>query len=234
MIAGLLNTALPFALSAWAVLHLATGLTSILNATAALFGALVARAWLGERIHGLCWLGLLCGFTGVALLAWHTPDGQQAAGSLAAWAIAACLASSLCYGTAASFTRRYLSGIPALTTATGSQLGAFLALALPTWLSWPAKNPSLQAWLAIVAMAVLCTAIAYILYFRLIIRAGASRALTATFLAPVFALLYGSVFLQESLSAWMLVCTLIVLLGTVLSTGFLQLPRAQRAANKNN
>ena len=227
---GVLNSALPYTLSAWAVLHLATGLTSILNATAALFGALVAWAWLGDRIHGLRWLGLLCGFTGVALLSWD--GGLQAAGSYAGWAIVASLLASLCYGVAASFARRYLRNTPALATAAGGQLGASLALALPTWLYWPAQTPSLHAWLAVAAMAVLSTAIAYILYFRLIARIGASRAIAATLLAPVFAMLYGKLFLHEAVTSAMVGCGLIILLGTLLSMGWLELPRAARATAK--
>lgn len=222
LVAGVLNSALPFALFAAAVVHLTTGLTSILNATVPLFGALVAWAWFGDRMTRLRWLGLLCGFTGVALLAWRAPGGLQSQGGLAAWAIAACLAASLCYGFAASYARRFLTGIPALATATGSQIGATLALAVPAWIFWPAHNPSLRAWLAVAAMAVLCTGIAYILYFRLIARAGPSRALAVTFLAPVFAVFYGSVFLQEQVTAWMLGCGLIVVLGTMLSTGMIQ------------
>ncbi len=222
LVSGVVNSALPFALFAWAVVHLTTGLTSILNATVPLFGALVAWAWFGDRMNRLRWLGLLCGFAGVALLAWRAPIGLQSSGGLAAWAIAACLAASLCYGFSASYARRFLVGVPALASATGSQLGATLVLALPAWIFWPAHSPSLRAWLAIAAMAVLCTGIAYILYFRLIARAGPSRALAVTFLAPVFAVFYGSVFLQEQVTGWMLGCGLIVVLGTMLSTGMIQ------------
>ena len=128
LLAGVVNSAIPFALFAWAVLHIATGLTSILNATVPLFGALVAWAWLGDRINRLRWLGLALGFIGVALLAWRAPGGVSAGGSHAGWALLACLLASTCYAVAASYTRRYLTGVPALATATGSQLGAALAL----------------------------------------------------------------------------------------------------------
>lgn len=219
LLAGLINSAIPFALFAWAVMHIATGLTSILNATVPLFGALVAWLWLGDRIHRLRWLGLALGFVGVALLAWRAPAGMGLQGGQAGWAIAACLLASTCYAVAASFARRYLAGIPPLTTATGSLLGATLGLALPTWWAWPAHMPSLGAWAAIAAIAVLCTGIAYILYFRLIAHAGPSRALAVTFLAPVFAVVYGAVFLGEAVTPWMLGCGAIIVCGTMLSTG---------------
>ena len=218
---GLINSAIPFALFAWAVMHIATGLTSILNATVPLFGALVAWVWLGDRITRLRWLGLALGFIGVALLAWRAPAGTGFKTGHAGWAMAACLAASTCYALAASFARRYLIGIPPLATATGSQIGATLGLALPTLWLWPAQTPGLRAWLAVLAIAVLCTGIAYILYFRLIAHAGPSRALAVTFLAPVFAVAYGALFLQEAVTPWMVGCGLVIVCGTMLSTGLI-------------
>ena len=140
-------------------------------------------------------------------------------------AMAACLGASCCYALAASYTRRYLTGIPPLATATGSQLGASLGLALPMLWAWPATTPGWKAWAAVAAIAVLCTGIAYILYFRLIANAGPSRALAVTFLAPVFAVCYGVFFLHEPVTLWMLGCGLIVVCGTMLSTGLLDLRR---------
>ena len=229
MVAGVINSAIPFALFSWAVLHIATGLTSILNATVPLFGALVAWVWLGDRISRLRWLGLAIGFVGVALLAWRAPAGTGFKTDSAGWAMAACLLASGCYGLAASFARRYLTGIPALATATGSQLGATLGLALPTLWFWPAQMPGLRAWGAIVAIAVLCTGIAYILYFRLIAHAGPSRALAVTFIAPVFAVLYGALFLGETITPWMMGCALVIVCGTLLSTGLIRTGRASSA-----
>lgn len=225
LLGGLLNSAVPFSLFAWAVLHITTGLASILNATVPLFGALVAWLWLGERIQRLRSVGLALGFAGVALLAWRTPGGAGFTSGSALWAMAACLLAATFYAVAASYARRHLAGIPALAIATGSQLGAALGLALPTLWFWPAQMPGLRAWGAIAAIAILCTGIAYILYFRLIAHAGPSRALAVTFLAPVFAVFYGVVFLNERVTPWMLGCGLVIVCGTLLSTGLLQ-PRA--------
>ena len=219
LFAGVINSAIPFALFSWAVLHIATGLTSILNATVPLFGALVAWAWLGDRINRLRWVGLALGFVGVALLAWRAPSGTGFKTDSAHWAIAACLLASAFYGLSASFARRYLTGIPPLATATGSQLGAALGLALPMWWAWPAQTPGLRAWAAVAGLAVLCTGIAFILYFRIINHAGPSRALAVTFLAPVFAVLYGALFLGETVTPWMLGCGVVIVCGTMLSTG---------------
>jgi drug/metabolite transporter (DMT)-like permease len=112
-------------------------------------------------------------------------------------------------------------GIPALVTATGSQLGATLGLAMPTLWFWPVQTPSTQAWLALLALGVLCTGVAYVLYFKLIESVGPARALTVTFIAPVFALFYGRLFLDESVSQWMVICGLVIVVGTMLSTGLI-------------
>ena len=230
MFAGLINSAIPFALFSWAVLHIATGLSSILNATVPLFGALIAWLWLRDRITALRWAGLALGFVGVALLAWRAPAGMGFKSDHAQWAIGACLLASSFYGLAASYTRRYLTGVPPLATATGSQLGAALGLALPTLWFWPAQLPGVRAWLCIAAMAVLCTGIAYILYFRLIASAGPSRALAVTFIAPVFAVMYGAVFLGERITLWMVGCALVIVCGTLLSTGLISTLAPRRTA----
>jgi drug/metabolite transporter (DMT)-like permease len=224
---GLLNSALPFACYAFALLTISTGLSSILNATVPLFGALIAWLWLKDRPHGLRILGLIIGFVGVALLAWDKASFKPGASGMATgWAVLACLLACLCYGISASYTKRYLSGLPSLVTATGSQLGATLGLALPTLWMWPQRTPSAGAWLALLAVGVLCTGVAYILYFRMIENVGPARSLSVTFLIPVFAVLYGVIFLNESVSLWMLLCGAVIVCGTALSTGLLKWRRA--------
>jgi drug/metabolite transporter (DMT)-like permease len=221
---GMLNSGIPFALYAYALLSISTGLSSLLNATVPLFGALVAWLWLKDRPHGMKILGLLVGFVGVAMMAWGKASFKpDASGLVTGWAVLACLAACLCYGLSASFTKRYLGGVPSLVIATGSQLGATIGLALPTLWLWPNQMPSSTAWLALLAVGVLCTGVAYVLFFRLIDKVGAAGSLTVTFLIPVFAVLYGVVFLGESVTAWMLICGTVILLGTALSMGLLKL-----------
>jgi drug/metabolite transporter (DMT)-like permease len=228
---GLLNSGLPFLLFAFALLSITTGLSAILNATVPLFGALVAWFWLKDRPAGSRVLGLVVGFAGVAALAWDKasfkPDAVS--GIAPAWAVLACLAATVCYAVAASATKRFLTGLPPLMTATGSQLGATLALCIPALWLRPVHMPGAQAWLALLVLGVLCTGVAYILYFRLIEQAGPARALTVTFAIPVFAILYGALFLGEQVTPRMLMCGAVVLLGTALSTGLLKLPRLRPA-----
>jgi drug/metabolite transporter (DMT)-like permease len=223
---GAFNSGIPFALYAFALQSISTGLSAILNATAPMFGALVAWLWFNERPNASRALGLVIGFAGVALLAGEKASFAAVAGGIApGWGMLACLAACLCYGLGASASKRYIAGVPPLVAATGSQLGAALALAAPAFFVRPPQMPGAGAWAAVAALGVLCTALAYALYFRLIERAGPARTLTVTFLIPVFAVLYGAVFLGESITPWMLACGAVVVLGTALSTGFIALPR---------
>ena len=221
---GLLNSGIPFACYAFALLSITTGLSSLLNATVPMFGALVAWLWLRDRPTLSRSLGLVIGFAGVAMLAWDTASFKpDASGVASGWAVLACLLACVSYGVAASYTKRYLGGLPSLVTATGSQLGASLGLALPTWWLWPAQAPGTNAWLAMLALGIMCTGVAYVLYFRLIENVGPARSLTVTFAIPVFAVIYGIIFLGESVSWWMLLCGLIIVCGTALSAGLVKL-----------
>lgn len=219
---GILNSAIPFACLSFALLSISTGLSAILNATVPLFGAAVAWVWLKDRPHGARIAGLLIGFLGVALLAWNkssfTPD---ASGASTGWAVLACLAACFFYGVSASFTRRYLAGVPSMVLATGSQVGATLGLAPLTWWFWPQQSISTAAWLSLLGLGVVCTGIAYVIFFRLIDRRGPAKALTVTYAIPVFAVAYGVLLLGEVVTPWMVGCGLVIVLGTALSSGLI-------------
>ena len=222
LLIGMLNSGLPFVLFAYAVSSISTGLSAILNATVPLFGALVAWWWLKDRPDNSRILGLAVGFIGVMLLSYDNAS-FKAGGS--GWAVLACLLATFFYGVAANAAKKYLTGVHPLATATGSQIGASIGLLLPTIWYWPAQNPGLTSWLALLALGVVCTGIAYILYFRLIEHLGPARAVTVTFLVPVFAIIYGTLLLNEALTTWMLLCGAVVVLGTSLAAGVLRLQR---------
>ena len=234
MFVGMLNSGIPFALYAFAVMHISTGLSSILNATVPLFGALVAWVWLGDKPGFSRGLGLAIGFGGIVLLAGGQVGFKASpTGVSPLWAVLACLAATTCYALAASFTKKYIPPLPSLVTATGSQIGATLALALPALWWHPDHLPGASTWAALLALGVLCTGVAYVLYFRLIERAGPARALTVTYLIPVFAVAYGVLLLGESVTAWMLMCGVVVLAGTALASGLVRLPGLARAASRS-
>ncbi len=222
---GTLNSGIPFALYSFAVMHITTGMSSILNATVPLFGAIVAWLWLGDRPGLSRSVGLALGFVGVALLAvGSTLFKANDSGIAPLWAVLACLCATTCYALAASFTKKHIPSLPPLVTAAGSQMGASLALALPALWWRPAQLPGLHAWGALLALGIACTGVAYILYFRLIENTGPAKALTVTFMVPVFAIVYGVVLLGETVTPWMLLCGGIILAGTALSSGLVKLP----------
>ena len=220
---GVFNSAIPFACFAFALLSITTGLSAILNATVPMFGALVAWVWLKDAPIFSRIVGIVIGFSGIAMLAWDKasfkPDASNASGIAPGWAVLACLVACLCYGVTASFAKKHLGGVNSMVTAAGSQLGATVGLVVPAALLWPAKAPSISAWLSLGVLGVACTGVAYILYFRLINNAGPQRTMTVTFLIPVFAVLYGAVFLREAITSWMLLCAAIIVCGTALATG---------------
>ncbi|MFB0899340.1 MAG: EamA family transporter [Polaromonas sp.] len=221
---GLLNSGIPFACFAFALLSISTGLSSMLNATVPLFGALVAWLWLHDKPTRSRLAGLLIGFVGVAMLAWDQAGFKPGSSGIAPiWAVLACLVACACYAISASYTRRYLSDLPPLLIAAGSQIGATLGLALPALWFRPSQMPGLSAWLALLVVGVVSTGIAYILFFRLIANAGPARALSVTYAVPVFAVLYGLIFLGEQVTPWMLLCGAVIVAGTALSTGLLSL-----------
>jgi drug/metabolite transporter (DMT)-like permease len=222
LVVGVLNSALPFLGYAYAALSITAGLSAIFNATAPMFAALVAWAWLGDRLAWMRWLGIGVGLAGVAILAWSNaahPAAFKSGGT--GWAVLACIAASVCYGVAANVTKRHLTGVAPLAVAAGSQVGAALVVALPAWWWWPAATPSPTAWLAVAALAFVCTGIAYIMYFRLIANAGPGNAIAVTYLVPLFGALWGVLLLGEGVTAAMLGGGAVILLGTALATGML-------------
>jgi drug/metabolite transporter (DMT)-like permease len=225
LLVGLTNSAIPFVCFSFALQSITVGLSSLLNATVPLFGAVIAWVWLSDRPSGSRMLGLAIGFIGVAMLAWDKASFKpDASGLSSGWGVLACLFACICYGISASFTKKFLGGLPSLVSSTGSQLGAALALLPLTIFYWPSQAVSMKAWGAVITLGVVCTGFAYILFFRLIERAGPAKALSVTFAIPVFAVLYGVILLGETVTPWMVGCGLVIVLGTTLSTGMLKLP----------
>lgn len=224
-ILGVHNTALPFFLLTWATLFLSAGIAGILNATAPIFAAIIAWVWLGEKFTIGRTAGLLVGTVGVWLLVRDKIGASMGDTTLA---VIAALGGAFLYGVGGNFTRRYASHIKPLAIATGSQIGAALALLPIAVLTWPDTSISQTAWAAAITMGLFSTALAYILYFRLIANTGPTNAITVTYLIPLFAMLLGAVVIDEPITGSMVVGCAVILLGTALATGLLRLPAALR------
>lgn len=210
VIVGIGSSAVPFLLWAYAALTLGAGLLSVLNATSPMFGALCSALLVGERLGARRIAGLAIGVAGVALVSQPEPGA-----GLHYPALCAALFAAFCYGLIATYIKRFASDAPSRGMAVGSQLAAGLLLIpfVPLWP--PAAVPTPLAVASILALGLLCTAIAYLLYFRLIADLGATGGLTVTYLIPVFGVLWGVLFLGERVTAPMLAGAALVVLGTV-------------------
>lgn len=224
---GLFNSALPFIFFAYAAQTLSASLMSILNSAAPIFGALLGALWLRQPVSRSAALGLACGVAGVATLV----GGGAALRGEGWWsAVIAGLAAPLCYGIASIFAKQSPAALTPLDNAHGSMWAAAL-LVVPAALLLPMQaSPVAHDWAALVALAVVCTGAAYLLYFRLIDDVGPMRALSVTFLIPVFGVLWGVLLLDEKIGWNTLVGGALVLCGTALANGVVKLGRAKPAA----
>ena len=199
LVMGVLNNVIPFTLIVWGQTRIGSGLASILNATTPLFTVLLAH-WLthDERMTPARVAGVVCGLAGVAVMIGPQAIGHLGFGVLAQLAV---VGAAVAYAFAGIFGRRF-RGTPPMVTAAG-QLGASALLMLPLVVLQDrpvgAAIPSPTTWGAVLGLAVLSTALAYVLYFRILARAGATNLLLVTFLIPVSALLLGIGILGEVL-----------------------------------
>ncbi|WP_240205713.1 DMT family transporter [Vibrio sp. CyArs1] len=215
-IIGLFNTALPFLLFAYAAQTLNASTLSILNSTAAIWGAVLGVFWTKTPLTKRGALGLLVGIVGVAVLVgWDAVRiGEQATLPIIAGVMAAC-----CYGIATNYAKNAPS-VPAFNNAHGSMWAACL-IVLPLIPFVPMREtPTQEVWISVVLLGVVCTGAAYLLYFRLVNDIGPSSALSVTFLIPMFGILWGNLFLGEPIGVNTIVGTVLVISGTMLVTGF--------------
>jgi len=215
LLVGTVNSAIPFALYAFAAMHVSASLLAILNSTAPMFGMVFGALFAGERVSARKVLGLALGAAGVALVV--QPGGIET-GPQFGWAVAASLGACCGYGLTGVLIRRFADGAPPRGIAAGNQLGAALVLAPLLPFAVPGAAPSALVIGNVLGLALLASAFAFLLYFRLIADIGATRALTVTFLIPVFGVLWGWLFLGESLPPGLLAGGVLIVAGTVLVT----------------
>lgn len=226
LLVGLTNSAFPFVLFALAALGINASLSAIFNAATPLYAAVIGRVWLGEPIGRTRAAGLALGFCGVV---WLAADGAGFKPGATGWAVLACVAATMLYAFSAHFSKRHLTGVPPLAVAAGSQLAAALMLAPAATALHPATFPSARAWGALLCLGALCTALAYVLFFRLIARVGAAKTMAVPFLVPAFGVLWGVLFLGETFTPAMAAGSALIVMGTALATGLVNPARPPAA-----
>jgi drug/metabolite transporter (DMT)-like permease len=203
---------IPWLLLSYAELRLSSSLTGLLVAAVPLVGAVLVWATGHERIEGRRVAGLLIGFAGVAALVGFDVD----AGDLGS--VAAIVVVAFCYALGPLILSRYLSSLPGLGVVAAS-LAITAVIYLPFgWSQWPSGPVSAPAWLSVIALAVVCTAIAFIVFFQLIAEVGPARAVVITYVNPAVALVLGAIVLDEAVTVPILVGFALILVGSVLAT----------------
>ena len=212
---SLMNMAIPFCFFAFSAVYIGAGLLSIINATVPIFSACVAYVVYKERLSRSSLLGLLIGFLGVVVLMFNPGESFGPSGWLA---IFSALLACLLYGTAINLTVNNLQGVSGLTiTAGGLFVSSLVLLPFALW-ARPEVLPVGNIWWSVFALGIVCTGFGFVMFYRLIDRIGAGRAIMTTYLIPVFSILWGNIFLGESVTLIMVVGCILVLLGVGLTT----------------
>jgi drug/metabolite transporter (DMT)-like permease len=203
---GAINSAVPFLLFAWAAQRAPAGIGAIANAMTVLFTALVGFLFFGERIGTRRSVALVAGFAGVVVLA----SGKVAGMSVGSAAMAGA-GASLLYGLGINLVRRHLTGLPPAAVASATRGSAARLIAPLAIATWPAQPVPVASWLSAAMLGVLCTGIAFVMYYRLIGRIGASRASTVTYLVPLFGVGWAWWLLDEPVTLTMVLAGALIL-----------------------
>jgi drug/metabolite transporter (DMT)-like permease len=207
-----INSAIPFVLFAWAAQRAPAGIGAITNSMAVLFTALVGFLFFGEKIGVQRAIALLAGFVGVIVLA-----SGKAAGASIGWAVAAGVTAAFLYGIGVNLVRRHLVGLPPAAVAAAT-LSCAALLTLPFAIAqWPQRAIPAHSWLSALLLGVLCTGVAFVMYYRLIARVGAGRAVTVTYLVPLFGVAWAWLLLGEPLTLTMGIAGALILGSVALS-----------------
>ncbi len=210
---GAINSAVPFMLFAWAAQRAPAGIGAIANAMTVLFTALVGFMFFGEKIGARRAVALVAGFVGVVVLA----SDKTAGGDNVGWAVAAGATASFLYGIGINLVRRHLTGLPPAAVASAT-LGTSALLTLPLAIAyWPTHAIAAKSWFSASMLGIVCTGLAFVMYYRLIARIGASRASTVTYLIPVFGVAWAWLLLDEPLTVKMGIAGAMILGSVALS-----------------
>ena len=215
-IVGLTNMAIPFCFFAYSALNMGAGALSIINATVPFFTALIAFILYQQKLSRVGLLGLLIGFSGVVALVF---DPSESSGITSKLAIPSALFACVLYGLALNLVAQKLQGVSGISITAGGLLFSTLFLFPLAILERPEVMPLGSVWVSVLALGIVCTGFGYILFYRLIARIGSQRAIMTTYLIPIFSILWGNLFLAESITVFMVLGVILVLSGVGMTTG---------------
>ena len=215
LVIGLISTAIPASMLSISTQYTSAGFASILNALTPLFSALVAWLWLKESMTVPVVAGITLGFIGVLVMVF---DRQSITANFVLLPILAGVTGTFLYGLTGNYSRRFVQAVSPIVIAAGCQLFSALFMVPLSFFLWPATSIPTQGWLYGAILGVFCTGVAFILYFHLLEKLGVVRTVVVTYLVPVFAMLWGTVFLAETITLKMLLGAALILAGVGLST----------------
>ena len=223
MVIGVLNSAIPFVLFGYATQHLPAGYTAVLNATVPFWGLGIGVFMFKETLSVYKIVALVCALVGLAMM---LGLGTVELNASTLNAAAACLLATLLYAIVGNVTKRKLLGADPVAQSLAAMVSSSLVLLPFALWQWPAVNPSAGDWAAALALGLLCSAVAYTLYFWLIANAGLMYGLNVTLLIPVFGVLWGILFLGETLTFLSAVGAVVTIVSTAVVLGVLPLKKA--------
>ena len=215
-ILSLSNMTIPFCLFAYSALNMGAGVLSIINATVPFFTAIIAFLVYQQRMTRYGLIGLMVGFMGVAVLVF---DPSESSGVTNDLAIPSALFACVLYGVALNIVSHKLQGVSGISITTGALFFSTIVLIPFAVIERPEGMPQGSVWFSVLALGVVCTGFGYILFYRLIARIGSQQAIMTTYLIPIFSILWGNLFLAESITLFMIFGGMLVLMGVGMTTG---------------
>ncbi|MES2626381.1 MAG: DMT family transporter [Pseudomonadota bacterium] len=215
MVIGLISTAIPATMLSISTQYTSAGFASILNALTPLFSALVAWLWLKEALNVSTVAGISLGFIGVMVMVF---DRQTISANFVLLPIIAGVTGTFLYGLTGNYSRRFTQAVSPIVISAGCQLFSAIFMLPVAFFLWPDTSIPAQGWIYAVILGVFCTGVAFILYFQLLEKVGVVRTVVVTYLVPVFAMLWGTLFLAEVVTLKMLIGAALILAGVGLST----------------
>ena len=214
-ILSLSNMTIPFCLFAYSALNMGAGILSIINATVPFFTAIIAFLVYQQRMTRYGLIGLMVGFMGVAVLVF---DPSESSGVTNDLAIPSALFACVLYGVALNIVSHKLQGVSGISITTGALFFSTIVLIPFAVIERPEVMPQGSVWFSVLALGVVCTGFGYILFYRLIARIGSQQAIMTTYLIPIFSILWGNLFLAESITLFMIFGGMLVLMGVGMTT----------------